>query len=640
MEPDGFIELRGSISGSEQFVNFLSKSGDSMDETNHRSRSYAGLENRYSHQLDLEEVSLSSGGSPGASPGANSSSEGSSGLARSKSKKEGTLRTKRGGKALKIMVTSPKEEEQRRKALYLESIAGNTPLYPLDLQELSADSGQEEEESDRSSVFSPEVAANGFGSPIELPSRDNFEDLLNRRAEAERRMQVMTAADDLIKDHRENGSLEDIPLRSKVDPLTDSQAHKYYDDEISPVEENVSPASRSLTSFILKTLILILVWYIFSTFLTLYNKLLLGIDKGHFPAPLLMNTIHFLMQAVISTVIIRFIKPSLLPTFNMSWKDYFLRVVPTAVATALDINLTNMSLVFISVTFETMCKSGAPVFLLLFAFAFKLEVPSYKLLGVMLIIASGVMLTVVKETQLNVVGFIFVMAASIMTGFRWTVTQLLLQVMTEFGIHVLHLASLDYLLRFVLSALFMETSLGLTDVCYWTFDCAVGLNNPFAVMSYLTPVMTALSLILSLILEPWSKFGESHYFDTPRHVMSSCALMLLGGALAFCMVSAEYLLISETSAVAFTVAGVFKEVVMVLVAVIFLHEEFTVLKGVGLTIIIVGVSLFNWLRYQKLAQGDSGEHGSSNRVGNHKYVALTESNAVFELGDDLEDDIL
>ncbi|BBN15290.1 solute carrier family 35, member C2 [Marchantia polymorpha subsp. ruderalis] len=598
MEPDGFIELRGSISGSEQFVNFLSKSGDSMDETNHRSRSYAGLENRYSHQLDLEEVSLSSGGSPGASPGANSSSEGSSGLARSKSKKEGTLRTKRGGKALKIMVTSPKEEEQRRKALYLESIAGNTPLYPLDLQELSADSGQEEEESDRSSVFSPEVAANGFGSPIELPSRDNFEDLLNRRAEAERRMQVMTAADDLIKDHRENGSLEDIPLRSKVDPLTDSQAHKYYDDEISPVEENVSPASRSLTSFILKTLILILVWYIFSTFLTLYNKLLLGIDKGHFPAPLLMNTIHFLMQAVISTVIIRFIKPSLLPTFNMSWKDYFLRVVPTAVATALDINLTNMSLVFISVTFETMCKSGAPVFLLLFAFAFKLEVPSYKLLGVMLIIASGVMLTVVKETQLNVVGFIFVMAASIMTGFRWTVTQLLLQ-KEEYG-----------------------------------------LNNPFAVMSYLTPVMTALSLILSLILEPWSKFGESHYFDTPRHVMSSCALMLLGGALAFCMVSAEYLLISETSAVAFTVAGVFKEVVMVLVAVIFLHEEFTVLKGVGLTIIIVGVSLFNWLRYQKLAQGDSGEHGSSNRVGNHKYVALTESNAVFELGDDLEDDIL
>lgn len=63
-----------------------------------------------------------------------------------------------------------------------------------------------------------------------------------------------------------------------------------------------------------------------------------------------------------------------------------------------------------------------------------------------------------------------------MTGFRWTVTQLLLQVMTEFGIHVLHLASLDYLLRFVLSALFMETSLGLTDVCYWTFDCAVGTS--------------------------------------------------------------------------------------------------------------------------------------------------------------------
>lgn len=36
--------------------------------------------------------------------------------------------------------------------------------------------------------------------------------------------------------------------------------------------------------------------------------------------------------------------------------------------------------------------------------------------------------------------------------------------------------------------------------------------------------------------------------------------------LMFFQVSAEYLLISETSAVAFTVAGVFKEVVMVLVS--------------------------------------------------------------------------
>ncbi|KAI3753822.1 hypothetical protein L2E82_25886 [Cichorium intybus] len=48
---------------------------------------------------------------------------------------------------------------------------------------------------------------------------------------------------------------------------------------------------------VLKTLFLILVWY---------NKTLLGDDMGKFPAPLLMNTIHFSMQAVLSKAITYF----------------------------------------------------------------------------------------------------------------------------------------------------------------------------------------------------------------------------------------------------------------------------------------------------------------------------------------------
>ncbi|XLS55053.1 hypothetical protein HN51_004808 [Arachis hypogaea] len=46
--------------------------------------------------------------------------------------------------------------------------------------------------------------------------------------------------------------------------------------------------------------------------------------------------------------------------------------MPTAIGTAMDVNLSNASLVFISVTFA-MCKSAAPIFLLLFAFAFSID---------------------------------------------------------------------------------------------------------------------------------------------------------------------------------------------------------------------------------------------------------------------------
>ncbi|KAG6420723.1 hypothetical protein SASPL_117260 [Salvia splendens] len=199
-------------------------------------------------------------------------------------------------------------------------------------------------------------------------------------------------------------------------------------------------------SDVVKTLFLILAWYAISTFLTLYNKTLLGDDLGKFPAPLLMNTIHFVMQAALSTAITWY-WPEMFHSSVMSWSDYFARVVPTALSTAMDVNLSNASLVFISVTFSTMCKSASPIFLLVFAFAFRLESPSVKLFGIMFVISAGILLTgntcytstededsklstqiVAKETEFDFWGFIFVMLAAVMSGFRWTMTQILLQV--------------------------------------------------------------------------------------------------------------------------------------------------------------------------------------------------------------------
>jgi solute carrier family 35 protein C2 len=173
------------------------------------------------------------------------------------------------------------------------------------------------------------------------------------------------------------------------------------------------------------------------------------------------------------------------------------------------------------------CKSGAPVFILLFAFAFRLEVPSLKLLGIILIISFGVMLTVAKETEFQLEGFILVMLSTVMAGFRWTVTQLLLQ-KEEYG-----------------------------------------LNNPFVAMSYFTPIMALITVVFSLALEPWHKLGSTAFFDSTFHIFESCALMLLGGTLAFFMVMAEYLLISETSAVTMTIAGVIKEVVTIVVRLLY-----------------------------------------------------------------------
>lgn len=354
--------------------------------------------------------------------------------------------------------------------------------------------------------------------------------------------------------------------------------------------ESLERAERAALApaVVLKTGFYILVWYTFSTCLTLYNKTLLGDKLGKFPAPLLMNTVHFALQAALSKIILLFQAKGIDTAVEMSWKDYFMRVVPTALGTALDINLSNASLVFITVTFATMCKSASPIFLLLFAFAFRLESPSIKLLGIIVVISIGVLLTVARETAFDFWGFIFVTLAAVMSGFRWSMTQILLQ------------------------------------------KDSYGLKDPITLMSHVTPVMAIATMVLSLLLDPWSDFRKNTYFDNPWHVMRSFLLMLIGGSLAFFMVLTEYILVSATSAITVTIAGVVKEAVTILVAVFYFHDEFTWLKGVGLTTTMVGVSLFNWYKYEKFKKGQINEDGvdSPSFSGDAKYIIL----------DDLEDE--
>lgn len=67
-----------------------------------------------------------------------------------------------------------------------------------------------------------------------------------------------------------------------------------------------------------------------------------------------------------------------------------------------------------------------------------------------------------------------------------------------------------------------------------------GLKNPITLMSHVTPVMAIATLVLSLLLDPWSDFQKTTYFDDPWHIMRSCLLMLIGGTLAFFMVTSVY----------------------------------------------------------------------------------------------------
>lgn len=146
-----------------------------------------------------------------------------------------------------------------------------------------------------------------------------------------------------------------------------------------------------------------------------------------------------------------------------------------------------------------MCKSSSLAFVLLFAFLFKLEVPTWKLVGIIFIITSGVILMVSTETQFDFAGMVEVLTASAMGGLRWSLTQILLD------------------------------------------KEALGMNNPIATLFWLAPVMGLTLATCSMIWDGWwTVFADERFFGSLWATLSTLLAVLFPGMLAFCMNVTEF----------------------------------------------------------------------------------------------------
>jgi solute carrier family 35, member C2 len=145
-----------------------------------------------------------------------------------------------------------------------------------------------------------------------------------------------------------------------------------------------------------------------------------------------------------------------------------------------------------------MCKSSSLVFVLAFAFYFRLETFSLRLVGVILLISAGVLLMVATETHFVLGGFIVVLSASALGGLRWSLTQMLLR------------------------------------------DKRSGMNHPVATIFWLAPLMGLTMAIASITFESWRELPGSRFLDGPGAILQTVALLVLPGFIAFSMVLTEY----------------------------------------------------------------------------------------------------
>ncbi|KAL2104121.1 hypothetical protein ACEWY4_000989 [Coilia grayii] len=297
-----------------------------------------------------------------------------------------------------------------------------------------------------------------------------------------------------------------------------------------------------------RTVGLVLFYYVFSIGITFYNKWLM---KG-FHFPLFMTLVHLTIIFCLSA----FTRCALQycsgkPRVMLNWSDYLYKVAPTALATVLDIGLSNWSFLFITISLYTMTKSTAVLFILLFSLVFKLEEPNPFLIVVVLLISGGLFMFTYESTQFNLEGFIMVLLASFIGGIRWTLTQVLMQ------------------------------------------KAELGLQNPIDTMYHLQPLMFLGLFPLFLYNEGLSLCTSEKLFRVSElgPLLYSLTTLAVGGALAFGLGFSEFLLVSRTSSLTLSIAGIFKEVCTLLLAARIMGDRMTLVNWLGFVVCLSGISL-------------------------------------------------
>ncbi|EXJ89178.1 hypothetical protein A1O3_02242 [Capronia epimyces CBS 606.96] len=330
--------------------------------------------------------------------------------------------------------------------------------------------------------------------------------------------------------------------------------------------------------FVLRNLavnaVLIASWYFFSLSISIYNKMMFSSEHLDFHFPLFATSLHMLVQfALASTVLLIFpsFRPSQpqLPAYGNESRSlkplvtplfYVTRLIPTGTTTSLDIGLGNTSLRYITLTFYTMCKSSVLIFVLIFAFLFRLEKPSLKLVFIILTMTLGVLMMAAGETAFNALGFTLAMSASFFSGFRWAVTQILL---------LRHPAT----------------------------------SNPFATLFFLAPIMFISLFLIACVSEtPSAVVTGVQLLINTYGLVKSLLLLIVPGCLAFCMIASEFSLLQRTSVVTLSICGIFKEVVTISAAGIVFHDKLSLVNITGLIVTIISIASYNYLKIVKMRE--------------------------------------
>eukprot|EP01080_Neovahlkampfia_damariscottae_P004136 gene4136-7446_t len=348
---------------------------------------------------------------------------------------------------------------------------------------------------------------------------------------------------------------------------------------------------------IFQTFSYIIATYICSITLTLFLKWVMNHKEERFPLTFLF------FQSLMNTFISGFVCKS----YNLFiqkrifyWK-LFRPLILVGILTGIDYGLSNTSFIFITVTLYTMIKSSIPLFVMIISFLFLILKPKIILIISILFISIGIGTAVGSTTEYSLIGIILVLSSSIISALRLVILQKVLQ-SNEFE-NVYDDINQERQLNEMIEM--DDDDFDIFEKDYEIKQKIISKPSTFLVYFYIMMILSITILPFSILLE-WKNiyisFVNYNLKDTTIimskfwFIIRMLGIIFYGGIIAFFLNVVEYLLVQTTSSLTLTIIGISKELMLITCGIIIFGDHFTLINGIGFSICIIGIVIYQFDR--------------------------------------------
>jgi len=280
------------------------------------------------------------------------------------------------------------------------------------------------------------------------------------------------------------------------------------------------------------------IWIVLSSSVIIYNNYLY--NTLNFKYPVFLVTFHLTFAAIGTRILQR--TTNLLDgtkDVNMN-KDMFMKsILPIGLLFSGSLIMSNTAYLYLSVSYIQMLKAFVPVAILLIMWTFRVQEPNKKLALIVFMISLGVALASHGELKFNLIGFLTQAAAVVFEASRLVMIQVLLHGMKM---------------------------------------------DPLVSLHYYAPVCA----VINLAVIPFTE-GLAPFYELGR---LGPLILLSNAAVAFLLNVAAVFLVGVGSGLVLTLAGVFKDILLITGSVLLFGSQITALQVFGYSIALGGLVLF------------------------------------------------